>query len=64
MEDTFSFLMKIGTLISFYQQSLNFLMSSVLSRYITEVLTEQQVIQEAVWFEKDREIVLVEQYQN
>ena len=64
MEDTFYFLMKIGTLISFYQQSLNFLMSSVLSRYITEVLTEQQVIQEAVWFEKDREIVLVEQYQN
>ena len=64
MEDTFSFLMKIGTLISFYQQSLNFLMSSVLSRYITEVLTEQQVIQEAVWFEKDREVVFVEQYQN
>ena len=64
MEDTFSFLMKIGTLISFYQQSLNFLMSSVLSRYKTEVLTEQQVIQEAVWFEKDREIVLVEQYHN
>ena len=56
--------MKIGTLISFYQQSLNFLMSSVLSRYITEVLTEQQVIQEAVWFEKDREVVFVEQYQN
>ena len=64
MEDTFSFLMKIGTLISFYQQSLNFLMSSVLSRYITEVLTEQQVIQEAVWFEKDREVVFVEQNQN
>ena len=39
-------------------------MSSVLSRYITEVKTKQQVIQEAVWFEKDREVVLVEQYQN